>query len=215
MVFLILLLSSKGIEPMEIKLPNPILTGKVTIEECIAKRRSIREFSNKPITLKEISQLLWSAQGITHAIGGASILTGRASPSAGATYPLEIRVIKSDGVFHYIPEEHKLVMENPVDLRKKLAQSALSQSCIEKAPCSFVLSAIYARTTRRYGERGKRYVHIEVGHSAENLHLQAVALGLGSVPIGAFYDEKVKELLNLPQDEEPLYIIPVGHPLIH
>lgn len=204
----ILLLLLKGGENMEIKLPEPTLKGKVSVEECIARRRSIREYLDKPLTLEEISQLLWATQGITSDRG----FKFRAAPSAGATYPLEIRIVKEDGVFRYSPEGHKLIKEKSEDLRKKLAQSALGQEYIEEAPCNFVISTVYARTARRYGQRAERYVHIEVGHAAENLHLQAVALGLGSVPIGAFHDSEVKKVLDLPRNEEPLYIIPVGHP---
>jgi len=136
----------------------------------------------------------------------------RAAPSAGATYPIEIRAVTPDGIFRYVPEGHKLIQEKTGDLRRELSQAALSQSFIAEAPCNFVISAVYERTTMRYGERGIRYVHIEVGHAAENIHLQAVALGLGSVPIGAFYDEKVTAVLDLPDNEVPLYIIPVGYP---
>ncbi|MBI4721972.1 MAG: SagB/ThcOx family dehydrogenase [Candidatus Stahlbacteria bacterium] len=190
-----------GGEGMEIKLPIPVLKGKVSIEECIGKRRSIRVYKDTPLTLEQISQLLWSLQGMTTANGL------RCAPSAGATYPLEIRVVKADGVFHYIPEGHKLVREKTEDLRSKLTQSALGQSFIKEAPCDFIISAIYERTSKRYGERARRYI----GHCAENLHLQAVAMGLASVPVGAFDDDEVKSILSLPQNEDPLYIIPVGY----
>lgn len=206
MNILIFILLLKGGKAMEIKLPKPVLKGKVSVEECISKRRSIRAYKSTPLTLEEISQLLWSLQGITNSRGF------RATPSAGATYPLEVRIVNADGVFRYVPEGHKLVKEKDEDIRKKLASASLGQQWVEEAPCNFVISAVYTRTSRKYGQRAERYVHIEVGHAAENLHLQAVALGLGSVPIGAFYDSEVKKILDLPQDEDPLYIIPVGHP---
>ncbi|MDI6840963.1 MAG: SagB/ThcOx family dehydrogenase [bacterium] len=206
MCIFIFLLLLKGGETMEIKLPAPVLKGKVSVEECIAKRRSIRAYLDKPISLEQLSQLFWASQGITD-------LTGlRAAPSAGATYPIEVRAVTKDGVFHYIPEGHKLIKESDKDLRKKLAQAALWQSFIAEAGCNFVISCVYKRTTQRYGDRGIRYVHMEAGHVAENIHLQAVALGLGSVPVGAFYDEEVKKVLNLPKDEDPIYIITVGYP---
>jgi SagB-type dehydrogenase family enzyme len=205
-IFVPLLFLSVGGKLMEIKLPDPVLKGSISIEECVERRRSVRSYGSASLTLRQISQLLWSVQGITGPRGF------RASPSAGATYPLEIRVVKSDGVFLYIPQGHKLVQESAKDVSKGLASAALGQSYVEDAPCSFIMSAVYARTTGRYGERGKRYVLIEIGHAAENLHLQAVALGLGSVPIGAFDDSQVKTVLNLPENEEPLYIIPVGYP---
>jgi SagB-type dehydrogenase family enzyme len=203
-IFLLFLLLKGGGEIMEVKLPKPILRGKMSVEECIAKRRSIRNYKGTPLTIDELSQLLWATQGITHREGL------RAAPSAGATYPLEIRVAKEDGLFRYIPKGHKLIKEKDEDLRRRLAIASLGQPWVEEAPCSFIFSAVYERTTRRYGKRGERYVHIEVGHAAENLHLQAVALGLGSVPIGAFKDEEVKKIVGLPKNEEPLYIVPVG-----
>lgn len=148
---------------------------------------------------------MWSAQGITGENGH------RAAPSAGATYPLEIRIVNPDGIFHYIPEDHKLMKEQAGDLRPALSKAALGQSSVASAGCNFVISAVYERTTGRYNERGKMYVHMEAGHCAQNIHLQAVALGLGSVPVGAFKEEEVRKFLILPKDEIPLYIIPVGH----
>ena len=204
-ILCLLLAVLTGGETMEIKLPTPILKGKVSIEECLAKRRSIRAYKSTPLTLEQISQLIWSLQGITDEKGL------RSAPSAGATYPLEIRIVKSDGVFHYIPEGHILVREKSEDLRSNLTQAALGQSFIEEAPYNFIISAVYERTAKRYGERTRRYIDMEVGHAAENLHLQAVAMGLGSVPVGAFDDNEVKKLLSLPQNEDPLYIITVGY----
>ena len=192
----------------EIPLPAPSARGGMSVEEAIAQRRSVRSFTSQELSLTEISQLLWSLQGITDTVRGF-----RAAPSAGALYPLEVYLLDRGGVYHYIPSEHKLVKKIDRDLRKELAVAALSQPWVEHAPAVFVIAAVYSRVSRKYGEeRGARYVHIEVGHAAENLHLQAVALGLGSVPVGAFYDREVKKLLSLPPDEEPLYIIPVGHP---
>jgi SagB-type dehydrogenase family enzyme len=153
---------------------------------------------------------LWATQGITGR-GATSSKKFRAAPSAGATYPLELRIIKQDGVFKYIPDRHTIIKEQSEDLRVKLAQTALGQEFIEDAECDFVISAVYERTVERYEERAERYVHIEVGHAAENLLLQAIALGLGSVPVGAFYDDRVKKLLKLPQNEAPVYIIAVGY----
>lgn len=188
-----------------IELPDPVLKGDMSVEETIKKRRSIRSFSSKPLTTEQISQLLWATQGITNRRGF------RAAPSAGALYPLEIYMASRNGFFHYIPEGHKLEMRTNADLRLKLAQASWNQSFIAQAPIDIVICAVYERITSRYGERGRRYVDIEVGHAAENLHLQAVALGLGSVPIGAFNDEAVSRILNLPDRERPIYIIPIGY----
>lgn len=195
---------SSGLKITEIKLPAPKLKGELSLEETIRKRESIRNFKDKELTLDQISQLLWAAQGITH--DGK-----RAAPSAGATYPLEIYVVKSDGVFRYKTEDHKLERAVEGDQRTPLALAALGQRFIAEAPIDIVMAAVYSRTSWRYRERAERYVHMEAGHAAENIHLQAVALGLGSVPIGAFSDGKVKSVLSLPKDHEPLYIIPVGY----
>ncbi len=191
----------------EITLPAPKLKGKVSLEQAIAERRSKRRFSSQELTLEQIAQLLWSAQGITESRKGQ-----RVAPSAGALYPMEIYLLSKDGLFHYLPQEHKLEQVLQNDLRRELATAALGQSFIAAAPVAIIIAAVYERVTSRYGSRGKRYTDIEVGHIAQNIHLQAVALGLGSVPVGAFDDQALKQLLNLPDDEQPLYIIPVGYP---
>ena len=185
------------------------------LEEAIARRRSIRRFSPQPISLLQLSQLLWAAQGITNAS-----LKFRTVPSAGATYPLEIIVVcgrkcveeTDDGIYHYNTDSHSLTRHNYGDVRFKLAGAALDQKMISQAPVDIVICALYERTSLHYGKRGERYVHIEVGHAAQNILLQATALELGAVPIGAFYEEQVQETLSLPQDHEPLYIIPIGYP---
>ncbi|MCK4234084.1 SagB/ThcOx family dehydrogenase [candidate division WOR-3 bacterium] len=193
----------------EILLPQPAIEGEVSVEEAIKRRRSVRSFKKETLSNKEISQLLWSAQGITDTLHNFSF---RAAPSAGALYPLEVYIVIKEGIYHYIPVKHKLVLVKKGDFRKKLAKAALGQSAIYSAPLDFVITAVYDRTTIKYSERGIRYVHIEAGHVAENIQLQAVALDLGSVPIGAFYDNKVKNVIGCSKEEVPLYIIPVGIP---
>ena len=200
--------NGRSVSEMEIlSLPDPCLKGEVSVEETILKRRSVRNFSSTELTSEEISQLLWSGQGITQSSTGY-----RAAPSAGATYPLELYLMNKDGLYHYVTGEHKLKLKRAGDFRPSLSRAALGQNFVAQAPVNIIVTAVYPRTTRRYGERGTRYVHIEVGHVAENIHLQAVALELGSVPVGAFSDEEVKRVLSLPKEEVPLYIIPVGHP---
>lgn len=193
-----------------IQLPRPDTRGRETLEATIARRRSVRDFRKKKLELAEISQLLWAAQGITK---GEGLYGYRASPSAGAMYPMEIYAATEDGLFHYRPVKHDLVRCSDVDERKRLAKLSLDQSCISQAPLDLILCTVYSRVTSKYGKHGVMYTHIEVGHVAQNVHLQAVAMGLGSVPIGAFEEEKVAKALALPADHEPLYIIPVGHPL--
>ena len=188
-----------------IKLPPPRSRGIVSVEEAILKRRSERSYNSQPLTWKEISQLLWAAQGITDVKMGL-----RSAPSAGAVYPIEIYVVFEEGLYHYIPDGHTLEKLSNEDLRPALCRAALGQKPIEDAPMDIVITAVYERTAGKYGERGSRYVHMEAGHVAENIQLQAVAAGLGSVPIGAFSDEGVAKALSLPRECSPLYIIPIG-----
>lgn len=206
---LLIMLMIMGGGKKEIVLPQPKLKGEVSIEETIKERRSVRSFKKEPLTIEEISQLLWAAQGITHSLHNFRL---RSAPSAGALYPLEVYTVSKEGIYHYIPSYHKLFLVKDGDFRKKLAIAGLNQSAIYSAPLDIVITAIYERTTIKYGERGIRYVHIEAGHSAENIQLQAVALGLGSVTIGAFYDNEVKKLIGCTKEEIPIYIIPIGKP---
>jgi SagB-type dehydrogenase family enzyme len=197
----------------EIKLPPPVEKGALSLEEIIVTRRSERTFRGNPLNLNEVGQMLWSAQGITLQSRGY-----KAVPSAGATFPLEIYVVAGrvnrlqPGLYKYNPQTHSLVKTMDGDLRQSLSDVALSQHMIIHAPASFVITADYERTARRYGERASRYVHMEVGHAGQNLNLQAISLGFGAVMVGAFQDVDVKKVLDLPENEQPLYIIPVGKP---
>jgi SagB-type dehydrogenase family enzyme len=191
----------------EVALPTPRTKGKVSVEEALARRRSVRQFARKALTLEQVGQLAWAAQGITAPSQGL-----RTAPSAGATYPMEIYLAKQDGVFHYLPKGHKLERVSAQDKRAALAQAALGQSAVQQAAVDVVLTAVYERTRERYGDRAERYVHMEAGHIGQNLHLQAVALGLGSVSVGAFDDAAVSQVLGLPPDQAPVCIIPIGYP---
>ncbi|MBU2575396.1 MAG: SagB/ThcOx family dehydrogenase [Elusimicrobia bacterium] len=210
---IILTLSLQGAPSMAadttVKLPPPDIKSGFSLEEAIAKRRSVRAFVEQDLSLKAISRLLWAGQGVTAKKGGFSF---RAAPSAGALYPMETFAVKKDGIYRYVPQTHSLELHAAGDLRPRLAEAAHGQTSVSGAPLAIVLCSVYQRVTARYGERGIRYAHIEAGHIAQNIHLAAAALGLGSVPIGAFDDAKVKTALKLPKDCEPLYIIPVGRP---
>lgn len=193
-----------------IKLPEPRYKGDISVEEALLQRRSVREYTHQPLTLAEVSQLLWAAQGVTDSKGY------RTAPSAGALYPLELYAVVGDveglsaGIYRYVPAGHQLLLVVSGDKRAELAGAALGQSYVREAAVDLVFSCVYTRTTRKYGYRGTQYVHMEVGHAAENVHLQAVSLGLGTVEIGAFADAPVKEVIGMPQEETPLYIMPVG-----
>lgn len=193
-----------------INLPKPKYKSDVSIEETLSKRRSVRDFSQGELSLAEVSQLLWAAQGITDS------KNRRTAPSAGALYPLKVYLVAGNvksltpAVYEYEPFRHQLVKIKEGDLRESLSKGALGQPWVKNAPINIVITAFYEITTRKYGERGTRYVHIEVGHVAQNILLQAVALELGAVSVGAFNDMEVKKILNLKENEQPLYIIPVG-----
>jgi SagB-type dehydrogenase family enzyme len=189
-----------------ITLPPPDQAGRITLEQALARRRSVREFTAQPLSEPELSQLLWSAQGITHPDGL------RTAPSAGALYPLEFYVAIAGGFYHYDPRGHTLELHSESDLRTALYRASLQQDCVREAPAVFVIAAVYERTERKYGrQRGPRYVHMDAGHAAENVLLQAVTLGLGAVAVAAFYDDQVQKALSLPREQQPLYLIPVGH----
>lgn len=190
-----------------IRLPSPQLRGKMSLEEALAKRRSIRSFSGAPLTLEQISQLLWAAQGITEPENGL-----RTAPSAGAPdYPYDIHIVSWAGVFLYVPKGHQLIKVKNGDLRSEIASAAEGQSWLKEAGLIMVLSATY-EYTEKYGERGKMFVHIEAGHIAQNVLLQAVSLNLGSVPVGSLYPDKVKALIPISKSEV-IYLIPIGHPI--
>ena len=192
-----------------ISLPRPRYQSRTSIEQAISRRRSMRDFRDRPLVLSELSQLLWAAQGITHRSGY------RAAPSAGALYPLDVYVLSGNitgidvGTYKYLPHEHSLLHYASGDKRMVLRQAALDQPAVSGAAAVFVICGVYERTTGTYGKRGNRYVHMEAGHAAQNVYLQAVSLQLGTVVLGAFDDKQVKEVLSL-REEQPLYLMPVG-----
>lgn len=206
--------TAKAAEPPQqarqvIGLPAAETRGEVPVEQALQLRRSIRSFGPKALTLDRLAQLLWAAQGVS---GG----TYRTAPSAGATYPLQVYAAVGNvgalaaGVYRYEPAEHALILVREGDVLAPLARAAYGQDWIADAPVAIVLSAVYGRTTGRYGERGVRYVHMEAGHAAQNVYLQAEALELGTVVVGAFADGSVRKVLHLDEEEQPLLIMPVG-----
>ncbi len=184
---------------------HPRLQGACSLEEVIACRRSIRRFAQSNLTDEEISQLCWAAQGITDDERGL-----RAAPSAGATYPLELYLISPDGVYHYDAAQHVLEEVKPGDMRQGCAEAAFGQECVSGAAVTMVISACFDRTTSQYENHGMMYVYMEAGHAAQNVHLQAVAMGLGSVPVGAFNNDLVERIIDCPGNEEVIYLISVG-----
>lgn len=193
-----------------INLPTPRTTGTQGIESLLEHRRSIREYRDAAVSLEELAQLLWSAQGITDARGH------RTAPSAGALYPLELYVVVGKvkglpaGIYHYQAKGHRLQSTGSHDVRQALAQAALSQEWLADAPVVLVFTAVPERTTEKYGERGIHYIYMEVGHAAQNVFLQAGALGLGTVVVGAFEDKAVARVVGLPPGRKPMILMPVG-----
>ncbi len=202
-------------QPTPIYLPSPGEKGGMSLGEAFVRRRSVRDFSPESISRSQLSQILQAAAGISNTASGY-----RTVPSAGATYPLEIFIVCGqnsieeidEGIYHYNIYSHSLTLHRKGDTRLELARAALAQVFICQAPVDIVICAEYERTLRRYGSRGERYVHMEVGHAGQNIYLQATALGLATVAVGAFDDDQVREVLWLNKQFKPLYIMPVGKP---
>jgi SagB-type dehydrogenase family enzyme len=196
-----------------VKLPPPAYQGRMSVPEALKKRRTVRQFSNKGLDLAQVSQLLWGTDGISDSPGL------RTAPSAGATHPLEFYLVVGErgvnglapGLYHYRPDSHTLELTRKGDLRHPVARACLHQTWMAEAPVMVVFAAQYGRCTARYGERGIRYTHMEVGHTGQNLFLQAEALGLACGIVGAFEDRTLKDVLHLPQQHEPLLVMPVGY----
>jgi SagB-type dehydrogenase family enzyme len=182
----------------------------MAFEHVLWQRRSIREFAPKPLVLADVGQLLFAAQGITDPRGL------RASPSAGALYPLELSLVAgrvpglAAGVYRYDPRRHELVHSASGDRRHDLATAAFGQTWLAEAAVILVVAAIYERMTRKYGKRGERYVQIEVGHVVQNVYLQATALGLAATEVGAFDDAGVHTVAALAAEEAPLALVALG-----
>ena len=202
-----------GIGADLIKLPAPTHQGKMAVEEALKKRRTVRRFAHRELDLAQVSQLLWGTDGISDPPGL------RTAPSAGATYPLEIYLVVGErgvtglapGLYHYLPKTHSLELTQKGDLRTPVARASLNQTWMAEAPVMVVFAAEYHRCMARYGDRGIRYTHMEVGHAGQNLFLQAEALNLSCGIVGAFEDRNLSEILHLPQRHEPLLIMPVGY----
>jgi SagB-type dehydrogenase family enzyme len=194
--------------PLEtVQLSEPRLTGPMSLEQTLAERRSIRNYSSRPLDLTQISQLAWAAQGITEKQKGF-----RTAPSAGAVYPIELYFATQDGLFVYQPAKHCLGKISVRDLRSRLASASMGQSWVAQAGCDIIIAGSVQKLAVRYGGRAEKFMLLEAGHIAQNIHLQAVSLGLASVPIGAFDISQVHSICNLPITLEPLYIICVGYP---
>jgi SagB-type dehydrogenase family enzyme len=190
-----------------VQLPTPSTLGSISLEEAIRTRRSVRQFADQPLNFVQIGQLAWAGQGITDKQRGF-----RAAPSAGALYPIELYFITPEGLFVYRPDEHSLGQISPSDLRKQLSAAALAQPWVAEAGCNIVIAGSVRKVAAKYGNKAEKFMLLEAGHVAENIQLQAVALGLASVPVGAFDIKNVAKICGLSGDLEPLLIVCVGYP---
>jgi len=196
-----------------IKLPAPYTTGGMALAAALQARRTVRQFASRSLEPAQISQLLWEADGVSDPRGL------RTSPSAGATYPLDLYLVVGErgvaelpaGVYHYLVAEHALALLTPGEDRAAVARACLHQTWMTEAPVMVVITGEYRRCTARYGQRGVRYTHMEAGNVSQNLFLAAEALGLGAGIVGAFEDKPLAQVLKLPPAHEPLLVMPVGY----
>ena len=197
----------------KISLPAPQYQG-LSVEDAIKKRRSVRNYSKRPLTQLQLSQLLFAAQGVT---GQSYRQALRTAPSAGALYPFEIYVVVNNvkglerGIYHYSFLDHTLELLKTGDFRRKVVKAGLEQDMLGKSGVTFILSAVFDRVCHKYGQRGYRYVYMEAGHISQNICLESVSLGLGSVTVGAFLDDKVSKRIEVDgQKEAAIYMHAVG-----
>lgn len=202
--------SETGLSQNAVRLPTPLQREGLSVERALQQRKSVRDYSNESLSLTEISQLLWAAQGLIDRTGR------RTTPSAGALYPLEIYLVAgnvtglSAGIYKYIPSQHALTKVVERDLRAALSSAALGQAAVANGAAALVVAAVYERTTQKYGDSGRRYVDMEAGHAAQNVYLEAAFLKLGTVVIGALNEKEVIGVLRMPPNETPLSILPIG-----
>lgn len=204
----------QGRKEWAMMLPNPYYKGNLSVGEAIKKRRTVRSFSSRPVEKECLSQILYAAQGITEE-GGFK----RAAPSGGALYPLDVYAVVGEkgvedldaGVYHYVSSGHRIELVAGGDKKEQLASASLHQMWMAKPPLNLVITAEYSRICSKYGERGRRYAMIEAGHVGENIFLQVEELGLNAGIVGAFEDMKIIKALGIPNEHEPLLVMPVGY----
>ncbi len=201
-------------EEAVMKLPQPRFDQTASLEKALRERRTVRSFGADPLSMEQVSSLLWAAQGVTEERGFK-----RSAPSAGALYPMDVYIAAGDrsvdglnaGVYHYQPKDGSLKRMWDGDARNALARASLGQMWMSRAPINLVITAEYARICGKYGDRGVRYAMIEAGHVGQNIFLAAEALGLGAGIVGAFSDREVIRVMKIPGSHEPLLIMPVGY----
>jgi SagB-type dehydrogenase family enzyme len=198
---------TRGTPQVIIQLTEPNLTGSVSLEDALARRRSIRQFTSEPVKRSQISQLAWAGQGITDRQTGY-----RTAPSAGATYPIELFFATPEGLFVYRPADHSLLQLGTQDIRNMLSVAASGAESVAAAGCDIIVAGDFRKLTDRFKDKARLFMHLEAGHIAQNILLQAVCLDLGAVPVGGFDSAQVRKVCRIRRNLEPLYIICVGHP---
>lgn len=189
------------------RFPPPQTNGRISLEQAIENRRSMRQFTEEPLTITQLGQLCWAAQGITDPNKGL-----RTAPSAGALYPIELYVLLPDGLYLYQPASHELSLLINSDLRQSVFRASFNQRVVQNARCTFIIAGNIKKIEARYRNRGEKFTYLETGHIAQNIQLQAVAIGLGSAPIGVIDAKTIAQICKMPQGIEVLYLIPVGNP---
>lgn len=190
-----------------IQLTDPNLTGTLSFEEALAKRRSVRDFSTQPLTRAQIGQLAWAGQGVTDPQRGL-----RTAPSAESLYPMELFIATNEGLFIYRPTEHSLQQTMEQDVRSELARATLTPEPVAGAACSIIIAGSARKIAARVGDRARTFVAMEAGHIAQNIQLQAVCLGLGSVPVGGLDSTAVRKICRMSRELDPVYVMCVGYP---
>jgi len=205
-VAIVIAAAESAAAPLVVRLPEPDRVGEIPLETVLQRRRSHRHLAPTPLPRAVVGQLLWAAQGVTGDAGG------RTAPSAGALYPVALYTVTAEGVFLYRPDRHELVRMQLGDRRVALWRTVHAPSELARAPVIFVLTVDDRRTRARYGMRADRYALLEAGHAAQNLLLQATALGLHGLGIGAFRDDDLKRAVGLGPHQAPVYVLPIGRP---
>jgi len=192
-----------------IQLSEPNASSKVSLEESINKRRSVRQFAPGLLNYNQIGQLAWAGQGIIDKQQGL-----RATPSEGDLYPIELYFFTPEGLFNYRPENHSLQQISATDQREELFKAVARQAPVTEAACDIVVAGSLRKLSAKFGSKATRLLHIEAGSVAENIQLQAVSLGLGPVAVSQFDIKSVAKACELPGEFEPILIICAGYPLV-
>ena len=199
----------------EVELPSSSGLG-ASLYTALKHRRSERSYSPKLMPIQELATICWAACGVNQRLGRADL---RTSPSAGATFPLELNLIVNNvidlesGLYKYQPSRHILELLALRDMSKDAAIALSNQGFVARSALVLIWSAIIGRIESRYHERSFRYIYLEAGHQCQNTLLVAYSLDLSACPIGAFFDQEVVNLIGIDKDEEiPLYAASFGNP---